>query len=291
MKAKGILIGAAALVGVIILGSSVYSIREDEYGVVTRFGKIVSVHEEPGLNFKTPFVDQVKYVSKATQLYDISPSDVITKDKKSMIADDYILWRVTDAKKFMQTLNGSTSAAEDRTSVAVYNATKNTISSMTQDEVIEARGEKLTNLITTESNTDLDSYGIVIETASIKSLDLPDDNKDAVYERMISERQNIAASYKAQGEADAQKIRNETDKEVAVTKATAEKTAAITIAEGEAAYMQTLRDAYNTADKQAFYTYIRGLDALKTSLQGENKTLILDPQSELARLLSGSELE
>ena len=276
-----------AVIALVLVAGSLYTVREDEYAVVTKFGKIVAVRENAGLSLKIPFIEKVTKVPKAIQLYDIAPSDVITKDKKSMIADDFIMWRVTDAKKFTQTLNSSVSAAEDRASVATYNATKNIISSMTQDELIEARGEKLTKLITDESNSDLGSYGIVIEKAEIKSLDLPDDNKDAVYERMISERQNIAASYKAQGEAKAQKIRNETDRQVAIMKAEAQKQAEITIAEGEAAYMEKIAEAYDTKDKEEFYSYIRGLDALKQSLTGNEKTIVLSRDSELVKVLYG----
>ena len=279
------------LVAVFLVVSSHYTIAENEYAVVTKFGRIVSVKDTAGLHFKLPFVERVTTISKATQLYDIAPSDVITKDKKSMIADDYILWRVTDAKKFTQTLNASVSAAEDRVSVAVYNATKNTLSSMSQDELIEARGERLTKMITEESNSDLGNYGVEIMKAAIKSLDLPDDNKDAVYERMISERQNIAASYKAQGEAQAQKIRNETDRQVAVMKAEAQKQAEITIAEGEAEYMKTIAGAYDTEDKESFYQFLRSLDALKESLTGGEKTIILDRDSPLARVLYGEGLD
>ena len=279
------------LVAMFLVVSSHYTIAENEYAVVTKFGRIVSVKDTAGLHFKLPFVERVTTISKATQLYDIAPSDVITKDKKSMIADDYILWRVTDAKKFTQTLNASVSAAEDRVSVAVYNATKNTLSSMSQDELIEARGERLTKMITEESNSDLGNYGVEIMKAAIKSLDLPDDNKDAVYERMISERQNIAASYKAQGEAQAQKIRNETDRQVAVMKAEAQKQAEITIAEGEAEYMKTIAGAYDTEDKESFYQFLRSLDALKESLTGGEKTIILDRDSPLARVLYGEGLD
>ena len=284
---KYIVIVLVILLVLLIAGGSFYTVREDEYGVVTKFGKIVAVKDAAGLRFKMPFVEQVRYVPRTTQIYDIAPSDVITKDKKSMIADDFILWKVTDPTKFTQTLNASVSSAQDRVSVATYNATKSIISSMNQDEVIESRGEKLTNLITEESNSDLGNYGIVIEKASIKSLDLPDDNKDAVYERMISERQNIAAAYKAQGDASAQKIRNETDREVAGMQAEASKQAEITIAEGEAAYMQKIAEAYDTEDKQDFYSFLRGLDALKESLKGKNTTIILDRDSELVKVLYG----
>ena len=284
------IITAVVILAVLIVGSH-YTIAENEYAVVTKFGRIVSVKDTAGLHFKLPFVERVTTISKATQLYDIAPSDVITKDKKSMIADDYILWKVTDAKKFTQTLNASVSAAEDRVSVAVYNATKNILSNMSQDELIEARGERLTNLITEESNSDLGNYGVEILKAAIKSLDLPDDNKDAVYERLISGRQNIAASYKAQGEAQAQKIRNETDRQVAVMKAEAQKQAEITIAEGEAEYMKTIAGAYDTEEKESFYQFLRSLDALKESLTGGEKTIILDRDSPLARVLYGEGLE
>ena len=262
-----------------------FTVRENEFAVVTKFGRIVSVKEHAGLYMKMPFVESVNMVPKSIQLYDIAPSDVITKDKKSMIADDFIMWRVVDARKFTQTLNASIPAAEDRASVAVYNATKNTISSMSQDELIEARGERLGVLITEDSNSDLGNYGIVIEKAAIKSLDLPDDNKDAVYERMISERENIAASYKAQGESKAQKIRNETDREVTVMKAEAGKQAEITIAEGEAEYMRIISEAYDTEDKEEFYSFLRGLDALKKAFTGKNKTIVLDKDSELVQAL------
>ena len=292
MKSKNVKIAVIVILIVlviILIPSFFFTVKENEYGVVIQFGKIVRVDDTAGLKTKVPFIQNTTYISKAKQIYDITPSDVITKDKKSMIADNYLIWRVVDPIKYMQTLNGSSSSAQDRCSVAVYNATKNIISSMTQDEVIAARGEQLTSMITEDANSDIGGYGIVIDIAEMKALDLPDDNKEAVYERMISERNNIAASYQAQGEAQAKKIRNETDRQVQVMKAEAERDAAVLEAEGEAIYMQTLQNAYNTEDKANFYNFTRSLDAVKNSLTGKNKTLILDKDSELARILYGTE--
>ena len=275
------------IVFAIILGSSTYIVHQNEYVTVRRFGKIVAIAKEPGLHFKTPFIDSTQSITAKVILYDIPASDVITKDKKSMITDTYVIWKVEDPLKYVQTLNAIEARAEERIEASVYNATKNAISSMSQDEVIEARGEQLTQLITQEANSDMEGYGISVVQAQIKALDLPDDNKHAVYERMISERNNIAASYTAQGDAEAQKIHNETDKQVAIIKAEAEKNAAVLEAEGESAYMETLSKAYDTEDKAEFYSYIRGLDALKKSLVGE-KTLVLDKNSELAKILYGN---
>lgn len=285
--ALAVVIAILLIVIIWLLGSATYVVHQNEYVAVRRFGKIVSIVDDPGLHFKTPFIEDTQSISGKIVLYDIPASDVITKDKKSMITDTYVLWKVTDPIKYVQTLNALSARADERIEASVYNATKNAISSMTQDEVIDARGEYLTNLITDEANDDMQGYGIAIVQAQIKALDLPDDNKNAVYERMISERNNIAASYTAQGDAEAQKIHNETDKQVAIIKAEAEKNAAVLEAEGESAYMETLSKAYDTEDKAEFYSYIRGLDALKKSLVGE-KTLVLDKNSELAKILYGN---
>lgn len=272
-----------------VIAGPFYTVPSNQYAVIMQFGKIVRVDSTPGLKTKIPFIQSKTYIPKSVQIYDIAPSDVITKDKKSMIADDYILWEVTDPTKFVKSLNGSISGAQDRCSVAAYNATKNIISSMSQDDIIAARGEKLTDMITADTNRNIGEYGITIVKTEIKSLDLPDDNKEAVYQRMISERNNIAASYQAKGESDAQKIKNETDKEVAVMQAEADKQAAILEAQGESEYMKTLQSAYNTEDKAAFYNYTRSLDALRNSMKGSNKTIILDKNSEIAKVLYGAE--
>ena len=286
-RVKWILIGAVCLIAVMIAGGAFYTVPINQYAAVRQFGRIVRTESEPGLKMKLPFVQNVQLVSKRLKLFDVPISDVITRDKKSMIADNYVLWRVVDPTKYIRTLDAVDARAEERIEAAVYNAQKNVISSMSQDEIIEARGEKLTQLLTDEANSDIGDYGIEVVTAEIKSLDLPDDNKEAVYTRMISERQNIAASYKAQGDSEAQKIRNETDRDVTVMKADAQKQAEILEAEGEAEYMKILQEAYNTEEKADFYNFTRSLDAFKKSLSGDNNTVILDKDSELAGLLYG----
>ena len=274
----------------LILGfnSSAYSVRMNEFAAVRQMGRIVRIDDTPGLKFRIPFIQTVQTISARTILYDIPESDVITRDKKTMTADNFVLWRVVDPMAYIRTLNASRNRAEERIEAAVYNALKNTISSMNQDDIIAATGERLTALITNEANSDIGQYGIEIVTSQIKVLGLPNDNEEAVYERMISERNNIAASYIAGGQAEAQKIHNATDREVAVLKAEAEKQAAILRAEGEEQYMQILQEAYNTPEKAEFYEYARSLDAMKESLSGENKTLILSKDSELAKILYGN---
>ncbi|MBQ6775385.1 MAG: protease modulator HflC [Synergistaceae bacterium] len=281
--------GALLLVGVVLLLTlpfSFYVVGPNEYAAVFKFGKIVRVEDTPGIKYKVPSVHTVQYISKKLHLYDIPRSGVITKDKKSMIADNYVTWRVVDPVKYIQTLNAIEPRARERIEAAVYNAIKNVISSMTQDEVIEARGGKLSTKIAEDSNSDIGMYGIMIVQTEMKALDLPDDNKSAVYERMISERQNIAASYTAEGNSEAQKIRNRTDREAAIKSAEAEQKAAVLIAEGEAQYMKILQSAYDTPEKAEFYNFLRSLDALKKSMKGKGeKVIILDKNSSLGKIL------
>ena len=283
---RTILAAVVAIVALILIGASTYTVKVNEAAIILRLGKISTVETQTGIHFHTPFIENVTTVYTGDILYDIPVSDVITSDKKSMIADNYVIWSVDDATKYYQTLGAMRARAEERIEAAVYNAAKNTISSMTQDDIIAARGNTLTTMITNEANSDITQYGIKIKLAEIKALDLPDDNKEAVYERMISERNNIAAGYAAKGQAEAQKIRNETDKQVSILTANAQKDAAKIEAEGEARYMQILSDAYNDEGKAEFYNYLRGLDSLE-ALAGKNKTLILDKDSEYAKILYG----
>ena len=272
-----------AIILLIFIVNAMFVIRENQYGIVKEFGKIEKVVSAPGLYVKIPFIQEVDTVSKELQLYDIAKSDVITQDKKSMIVDSFVLWRITDPKVFAQTLNTSQANAEGRIDVAVYNSIKNVISSMTQSDIIAARGQELTNYIMTGISS-INQYGIEIASVEIKLLDLPEDNKDAVFQRMISERENIAATYTAEGNSEAQVIRNTTDKESAMLISDAEKQAEILNAEGEAEYMRIMSEAYNDASKADFYSFTRSLDALKNSISGDNKTIILDKDSPLTQI-------
>lgn len=268
--------------------SSIVITQENEYSLVRQFGKIDHVVSKAGISFKIPFVQSVDTLPRQTLLYDLSPSDVITSDKKTMICDSYILWHIVDPVKFAQTLNSSITNAESRLDAIVYNSTKNVISSISQNDVISGRGGTLSDMIISNIGSSLDQYGIKLLAYETKKLDLPSDNKSAVYERMISERANIAATYTAEGNSEAQIIRNTTDKEVTVMLSEAKKEAEILTAEGEAEYMRILSEAYNDESKQDFYSFVRSLDALKISMQGGDKTVILSPDSPIAQIFYGN---
>ena len=276
------------LVIALFLGlSSLVITKENEYKVIRQFGKIDHVQTEAGISFKIPFLQTESSLPKQILVYDLAPSDVITKDKKTMITDSYVLWKITDPITFAQTLNSSIGNAESRIDTVVYNSIKNIISSWPQEEVISGRDGELSAAIMNNVGDKFKQYGLEVLAVETKQLDLPNDNKEAVYERMISERGNIAATYTAEGAAEAQKIRNTTDKEVSIILSEANKQAEVLKAEGEAEYMRILSDAYRDSSRTDFYSFVRSLDALKESVKGDNKTVILDKNSPVAQIFYG----
>lgn len=291
MKTKILLYSLLTLL-VVILPFSYFTVETNEIVYITQFGKVTKIIEEPGINFKLPFVQSTNRITKKLQHYDAPVTDIITKDKKSMICDNFIIWRVDDPLKYIRTLNANSNRARERIEAAVYNAIKASISSMTQDEVIASRGSTLTNIITKESNSDIGSYGLYIEKVEIKALDLPNDNKEAVYKRMISERNNNAAALWAEGKSEAQKIKNKTDRTVISMLAEANQSSDIIIANGESEYMRILGEFYNSKEKIELYLYIRGLDSLVNSFKnGNNKTIILDKDSDIVKLLNRNKVD
>lgn len=285
---KTVIIVIFVLLAVICISASVYTVGENEYACTVRFSKIIETTAEPGLHFKVPFFDSVKYFPKAINLYDIPPSEVLTADKQNMTVDSYILWQISDPKLFYQTL-GSTVVAEERLNALTYNTLKTVMGTLKQTDIIneeDASGRNdIYEGIATDVNALAQSYGIQVVDVKIKRFDLPESNESAVYTRMISERNQMAEGYTASGNKEAALIRNEVDKTVNILVSDARAKAAQLEAEGEAEYMRLLAEAYNSPEKQEFYTFHLALDALKKSLAEGEKTIILDEDSPLAQIL------
>ena len=290
MKKTGIIL-VAVLILLLVLVNSAYTVEENQFACTVRFSEIIGTADTAGLHFKLPFVDSVKYFSKATQFYDIPPSEVLTSDKQNMTADCYVLWRIEDPKKFYQTL-GTTGMAEQRLDAITYNELKTVMGTLAQADIINMEDGAERNDIYEGINAKVDkqakTYGITVEDVKIKRFDLPQSNENAVYSRMISERNQMAEKYTADGNYDASIIRNDVDKQVNIIISNAQAEAAKLEAEGEAEYMRMLADAYDSADKKDFYEFTIALDALKKSLTGNEKTIILDADSALAQILTGN---
>ncbi len=286
-----VVLAILAVVAVVVLFNSFYTVAENEYACVFRFSKIEIITENAGLHFKMPFIDEVRTFPKTVLLYDIPASEVLTADQKSMTVDSYLTWKITDPKTFYQAV-GSISEAETRLDALTYNSLKNLMGRLNQDDIINQDDASERNDIyagiTTEVSDNAKVYGITVIDVKIKRFDLPEANEQAVYERMISDRERIAAEYTANGEYEASLIRNEVNKQVNIIISDATAEAARIEAEGEAEYMRLLAEAYNTDDKKEFYEFTRALEALKATLSGDEKTVILGSDSVLGNILAGN---
>ena len=285
MKKKSVfIIAVVAVLAIMIINSGMVVTYPNEYTVIKQFGRIENIRQEPGLSMKIPFIQTAEKIENEVLLYDLAVSDVMTKDKKSMIADCFVLWKIEDPYKYTQTLSAQKSNAEFRIDTITYNSLKNVISSLSQEEVISGRDGELAKAIQDNIGDTLEQYGIKLLAVETKSLDLPDENKNAVYERMISERNNIAATYQAEGQEEAKEISNNTNAEIIVMQSEADAQAEEIIAKGEAEYMRILSEAYNDPEKADFYIFLRSLDAAKATMTGNNKTLIIDETSPIAQI-------
>ena len=287
---KGIIIGAIALLLIIIAASSIYTVKENEYACTFRFSQIVNTEDSAGLYFKIPFIDSVKKFPNTTMLYDIPPSEVLTSDKKNMTVDCYILWNISDAQKFYQSV-GTTAEAESRMNAITYNALKTAMGTLAQSDIINmndgAERNEIYESIAAIVDAETVKYGIHVEDVKIKQFDLPASNLNAVYQRMISERNQMAEKYTADGNKEATEIRSRVDRDVNIMISDAEAAAAVLVAQGEAEYMKKLAEAYDSEEEKEFYEFILALEALEKSLTGKDKTVILDANSELAQILAG----
>ena len=280
MRKIGVLLTGLIVLVFLFLLSAVY-VQENQYVIVRRFGKVITVHDEAGLKFKVPFVDEIGVLPKNRQTYELPQSDILTQDKKAMIVDEYVVWRIEDPLKFLTTA-GNLSEISRRLDASIYNSVKTLLSSMTQDEIISERGSALNDKITENIAGQMKVYGLEVIDAQIKKLDLPPANKEAVYSRMISERLQMAAAYTAEGMEEAAIIRNETDRLTTVMVSQSESDAQAIIASGEAEYMRILREAFNSPERLEFYEFVRSLDALKITMKGD-KTLVLPYDSPLTK--------
>lgn len=285
-KAGKVLLLVALVLALAVLKSAFYVVQPNEYGVVRQFGAVQEVKEEPGLYLKIPYVQTVSTLPKTVLLYDLPISDVITADKHSMVLDSFALWRISDPRLFIESLSGSVATAESRINAIVYNALKTVISSQKQETIISGRDGRVVQLVMENIGDNFERYGIEMIAVETKTLDLPDDNKEAVYTRMISERNNIAASYAAEGAAEAKRIRNEADKQVEIILSEAKAGAEAKRAEGDAEYMRILSEIYDTREEAEFYTFMIALDAMEESMQGGDKTIILNADSPIAQLFN-----
>ncbi|RCW47602.1 protease modulator HflC [Paenibacillus prosopidis] len=281
-------IGLIAGVLVLILASgSMYIVKEGEYKVVLKFGEAVRAVGEPGLKFKIPFIENVSTLPKYQMTYESSPTTILTKDQKPIVVDNYTVWRIKNASQFLRTVQ-SVGGGIQRIDEAVYNSVRRKLSEVNYDNIISentARGN-INDEITKDVIEALtrDNYGIEVIDVRIKRTDLPEENKQSVYNRMISDRQSIAARYLSEGDEESRKITSKADRTATELLAQAEADAKKIIAEGEREAAKIYNKAYGS-DPQ-FYNFYRTLESYVTTLQNE-PVIMIPIDSPYAKILLG----
>lgn len=268
-----ITLGIIAILVIVFLSTSLVILDETKQGAIVRFGDIRKIITEPGIYFKTPFVDNVLKYEKRIMLYDIDTERVITQDKKTIVVDTYSIWRISNPQTFiesMRTVNNALTRIDD----VVYSHVRDVIAKYTFDEILSRKRLELLDEIKVRSEESLKEYGINIVDVRVKRTDLPDDNRKAVYERMNAERYSIAAQIRAEGEKEGQKIRAEADKQKEIILSQANRDAKIIRGTADASALNIYADAYN--EDSEFYELQRITNIYKESLNNSVISIPLD---------------
>ena len=278
---KKILIGIGAIL--VFLGfTSIFIVDETEQVVVLQFGKPVRIITEPGLHMKVPFPIQEKNVFDNRLLeYDSPPEEILSKDKKSLIVDNYVRWKIVDPLQFLKTVQAIPTALS-RMDDIVYSELRRELGTHDMVEIITENREELMEKVTVASNRATQDYGIEVVDVRIRRVDLPSQNEESIYARMDAERKRQANKFRSEGEEEAQKIRATTDRDKTIILADAYKEAEGIRGEGDAKAVEVYADAYSADPK--FYEFVRTLDAYKKII--DDKTmLVLPSDSRLFKLL------
>ncbi len=272
----------------VILFTGLFIVREGEYKVVRQFGEVVRIENSPGLKFKIPFIQNVQTLPKHQMIYNVSEAEINTKDKKRILIDNYAVWKITDPKK-MITNAVTVENAEARMEEFIYSVIRTELGNLNYDEIINdensSRGS-LNDRVTEKVNELLmkDNYGIEVVDVRMKRTDLPSENEQSVYTRMISERESKAQEYLSMGDAEKNRITAETDREVKEMLAKAQADAEVIRAEGEGEAAKIYNEAFSKDPE--FYELFRTLESYKKVIN-DKTVIILPSNSKYAKLLSG----
>lgn len=259
-----------------------FSVDETQTAAVLRFGEIVRIIEEPGLHFKIPFIQSVVYLEDRILNYDIQPLDVYTSDQKRLTIDNYAIWRVGDPQRFIESTGGRISSAQGRIDEIVFSDLRNVLAEHTLDEIVSEKRLEYLEQVTRRSQPKLAEFGITLIDVRIIRADLPQEIEQAVFARIRSERERLAAQLRAEGDEQARLITSTADKEVEIILADARKDAESVRGEGDAEALEIYAEAYN--QDPDFYRFWRTLDSYKVALAA-NTRIVLSSDSDYLRFL------
>jgi len=266
----------------IVFNLFTFTVDETKKAAVLRFGEIIRVVEQPGLQLKIPFINKVVYLDDRVLSYDIQPRDILTSDQKRLTIDNYAIWRVGEPRLFIEANGGRISTAQSRIDDIVYSDLRDVLAKHSLNDIVSEKRLAYLQEVTVTSSAKLIKFGIKLIDVRIKRADLPTEIEQAVFARMRSERERIAAQLRAEGEEEAKRITSQADKERAILLADARKAAEQEMGIGDARALEIYANAYNQdAD---FYQFWRTLESYETALKG-NTSIVLSTESDYLRFL------
>ena len=272
------------IVLLILISLSTFTVDQREFALVFRLGEIVSVKKDPGLYFKTPIVENVKFFDKRILTYESDqPDRFITSEKKNVLVDSYIKWRIMDPSKYYVSVNGDERQAERRITQTVNDGLRAEFGKRTIQEVVSGQRSEIMGILQERADSESRLIGVEILDVRLRRVDLPEEVSQSVYQRMNAERKSVANELRSQGFADSEKIRAVAEKERDIIITEAYKDAQKIKGEGDATAAKIYADAFSK--NQDFYDFFRSLEAYRKSFKGKDDILVLDPNSDFFKFL------
>ncbi len=276
-QAKGF-VSILLLIAVVIAAFSIFTVNEREKAILFRLGEIVKTDFTPGLYWKTPFVNNVRKFDSRIQTLDAEPERYLTGEKKNLIVDSFVKWRIKDVANYFTATGGDAVRANLRLSQIIKDGLRGEFAKRTIKEAVSGERQEIMTLITKQANAEAEAFGIEIVDVRIKRIDFPSEISDSVYRRMRAERERVAKDLRSRGAESAEKIRAEADRQRTVIIADAFRDAEILRGEGDAAATEIYAKAYGRDIE--FYSLYRSLNAYKTTFSSKNDILVIEPDSE-----------
>jgi membrane protease subunit HflC len=281
----GVLIGLISLL--VLISMSAFTVDQREYAMVFRLGEIVSVKKSPGLYFKIPLVENVQYFEKRILTLDwTEPERFITSEKKNVLVDSFVKWRIAEPAKYYVSVRGDEAQAEARLSQTVNDGLRAEFGKRTIHDVVSGERDKIMEILRQKADREARQMGIEVLDVRLKRVDLPEEVSGSVYQRMEAERKRVANDLRSQGAGAAEKIRADADKQREVIIAEAYRDAQRIKGEGDAKAAETYAAAYGKNPE--FYAFYRSLDAYRNSFRSKSDVMVLQPDSDFFKYMRGA---
>ena len=271
--------GLIFLVAAVLIGSqAIFTVQEWEKAILFRLGEVVRTDDAPGLHFKIPFINNVSKFDARVQTLDSEPERFLTSEKKNVIVDSFVMWRIDDVKRFYTAVRGDKRAADLRLNQIIKNELRSEFSKRTIQQAISGERDEIMKILTDVANEQAQELGIEVVDVRIKRIDLPAEVSNSVYLRMEAERARVARDFRSRGAEAAERIRADADRQRTVIKAEAYRDAEQVRGEGDAVATDTYARAYG--QDAEFYAFYRSLNAYKRAFSSTDDMLVLEPDSE-----------